>query len=177
MKIQVGAIAMTSHFFRGFSYKKWALVIALPLAAFVIACETEVAEPTAPTAFMLPEAPVAEEACCGDGTAMPVDPTPVAPDPARGALVFNGQLGNIQVACASCHATGANTLVGPGMMGLGARAGDRVAGLSASEYITQSIRQPAAHIVEGFANLMPAYGEDQIDEFALADLMAYLTDL
>lgn len=157
--------------------KRWALLLILPLLVIGISCEADIVEPASEDAFLLGAAPVDDEPCCTDGQTLPSEPDEQEPDALRGAQLFNGQVGNLQVACASCHSTGANTLVGPGLQGLPLRTAERVPGLDASEYITQSIRGPGDYIVEGFANLMPAYGEEQLDEFDLADLLAYLTEL
>jgi cytochrome c oxidase subunit 2 len=77
--------------------------------------------------------------------------------------------------CASCHSTGDNTVVGPGLAGIGDRAGTLVDGLSAEEYIEQSIREPGAFIVDGFPAVMPEWshlGDDSIDA-----LVTYLKTL
>ncbi|MEW5986399.1 MAG: cytochrome c oxidase subunit II [Chloroflexota bacterium] len=58
-----------------------------------------------------------------------------------------------QYGCPACHtltAVGAAGLVGPNLDGLGARAGEAVEGLSAEDYIRQSITDPNAHVAEGF---------------------------
>lgn len=76
--------------------------------------------------------------------------------------------------CASCHSTGSNTIVGPGMAGLADRAGTRVEGLDTDGYIEQSIREPGTYLVEGFSPVMPALplSDDQIN-----GLIAYLKTL
>ena len=69
--------------------------------------------------------------------------------------------------CAACHSTGDDKIVGPGLAGIGDRAGNRVDGLSADEYLEQSLREPDAYIVDGFTpGLMPNWeklGDDSID--------------
>jgi cytochrome c oxidase subunit 2 len=77
--------------------------------------------------------------------------------------------------CTSCHSTGDDTIVGPGLAGIGERAALRVSGMSADDYLEQSLREPAAYVVEGFPNVMPEWsylGDDSVD--ALID---YLTTL
>ena len=77
--------------------------------------------------------------------------------------------------CTGCHSTGDDTKIGPGLAGVGERAASRVQGLSADEYIEQSIREPSASIVPGFNNLMPPWGhlgDDKIDA-----LVTYLKTL
>lgn len=70
-----------------------------------------------------------------------------------------------QNGCTSCHlapdGTGAAG-VGPAHTGLAQRAGERVEGLSAAEYVEQSIRDPSAFVVPGFPDMMPSF--DLTDE-------------
>jgi mono/diheme cytochrome c family protein len=56
--------------------------------------------------------------------------------------------------CASCH--GASDGVGPGLASMRDAASTRVEGLSAEEYVYQSIIDPGAFVVDGFSNSMPA---------------------
>ena len=78
--------------------------------------------------------------------------------------------------CSACHSTGNDKIVGPGLAGVGDRAGSRVSGLSADEYLEQSLREPDAFIVDGFTpGLMPNWeklGDDSIDA-----LVTYLKTL
>jgi mono/diheme cytochrome c family protein len=58
--------------------------------------------------------------------------------------------------CAACHSTiGDAVIVGPAMAGVATRAETRVAGLSAHEYMVESILDPSAYLVPGFDDLMP----------------------
>jgi cytochrome c oxidase subunit 2 len=78
--------------------------------------------------------------------------------------------------CSACHSTGDDKIVGPGLAGVGDRAGSRVDGLSADEYLEQSLREPDAFIVDEFTpGLMPNWeklGDDSIDA-----LITYLKTL
>ena len=79
--------------------------------------------------------------------------------------------------CSACHSLDGTVIIGPSHKGDATRAGTRVPGLSAEEYIRQSILDPGAFIVPGFVNVMPAnYGEtltpQQID-----NLVAFLLTL
>jgi cytochrome c oxidase subunit 2 len=77
--------------------------------------------------------------------------------------------------CTSCHSTGDNKLVGPGLAGVGDRAGSRVAGLDEDSYLEQSLREPGAFVVDGFPAVMPEWshlGDDSIDA-----LVTYLKTL
>ncbi|MEB2286855.1 MAG: cytochrome c [Anaerolineae bacterium] len=60
--------------------------------------------------------------------------------------------------CAACH--GAAEGVGPSLTAMRDRAPTVVAGLSAQDYIRQSIVEPGAFVVEGYQDVMPKnYGE------------------
>ncbi|MBI4219328.1 MAG: c-type cytochrome [Chloroflexi bacterium] len=83
-------------------------------------------------------------------------------DPQRGEQLF------ARKGCSGCHSTGTNTIVGPGLAGVGDRAG-------AEAYITESVRNPAAFVVPGFPNAMPQFGT--ITDQELNDLIAYLLTL
>jgi mono/diheme cytochrome c family protein len=77
--------------------------------------------------------------------------------------------------CTSCHSTGDNDVVGPGLAGIGDRAGSQVAGMSADDYIEESLRDPSAFVVDGFPAVMPEWshlGDDSID--ALVDYLKTL---
>ncbi len=65
-------------------------------------------------------------------------------------------LGN-RAGCITCHSLDPDvTLVGPSIAGIGAVAGDRVDGLDTEAYLRQSLVEPNAYIVDGFADdVMP----------------------
>jgi ferredoxin/coenzyme F420-reducing hydrogenase delta subunit len=97
-------------------------------------------------------------------------------DPAAGKkLYYETSLGT-NAGCRICHSLEpGQTLVGPSFAGLADRAAGRVPGISAEEYIRQSILEPDAYIVEGFPsgqmipNLDEVLTEEQID-----NLIAFL---
>jgi mono/diheme cytochrome c family protein len=65
--------------------------------------------------------------------------------------------------CAACH--GAQDGVGPGLGGMAERAAERVAGMTATEYLVESIVDPGAYLVDGYEDVMPkTYGEDLTGE-------------
>lgn len=89
----------------------------------------------------------------------------MAADPANGEKLFASS-------CGGCH--GAADGTGPALTGMGERAASRVEGLSAEEYLHQSIVEPGAFVVEGFSDIMPkTYGE-QFSEQELNDIVAYI---
>jgi cytochrome c2 len=56
--------------------------------------------------------------------------------------------------CTTCHGVG-RAGRGPDLAGVGARAGTRRPGTKAAAYLVESLVKPAAHVVEGFPNIMP----------------------
>jgi cytochrome c len=68
--------------------------------------------------------------------------------------------------------------IGPVLDGLATRAGDAVAGLSAEDYIRESILDPNAFIVEGFTEgiMVQTFG-DSIAPEDLESLILYLLTL
>ncbi|MEX2144602.1 MAG: c-type cytochrome [Anaerolineales bacterium] len=105
---------------------------------------------------------------------------PVGPLVDESTAEGRGQVVFITAGCNACHAiSGVSTgNIGPALDGLGTRAADTVAGLTAEEYIHQSIVDPNAHVVAGFAQgVMPqTFGESLSDE-QIADLVAFLLTL
>lgn len=82
--------------------------------------------------------------------------------------------------CAQCHSVAAlkNTkaTLGPRLDGIGQRAAERVEGVSAREYVRQSILDPEAFVVEGYLKVMPVY-QETIDENELELLVDWLMQL
>lgn len=96
-------------------------------------------------------------------------------DPEAGKQVF------VQNGCGACHkiasVPSAGGTVGPELDGLMSRAGDRVAGQDAEAYIRESIVDPYAHVVDGYAKLMPPNQREQMSDQEFADLIAFLESL
>lgn len=57
--------------------------------------------------------------------------------------------------CEVCHKIGEKGTRAPDLAGVGARAGKRKPGLSAKQYIIESLLDPGAYLVEGYPNIMP----------------------
>ncbi len=118
-------------------------------------------------------------ACGGEPT---VDPLEIG-DPERGREIWDtgGAVfgtGGGQRGCSVCHSLdgseGTGSSRAPSFQGISERAGDRVPGLSAVEYLRQSIVDPSAYVVEGFEDYMDKglrilFSDDDID-----DLVAFL---
>ena len=104
----------------------------------------------------------------GEGGPAPT-PGPLPGDPVeRGQQVF--QISG----CNGCHSTGTDRIVGPGLQGVYARAGERRPNMTAEQYITESVQSPSAYIVEGFDPAMPPFN---LSDQEIGDLIAYLRTL
>lgn len=109
-----------------------------------------------------------------DGVVVEVLPTPppVSDNPvARGEAVY------LATGCGACHAIPevSEGVVGPSQANIGTVAATRIDGVSAEEYIRQSILQPNAFVVEGFGEgIMPQTYGDSISPSDLEDLIAFL---
>ena len=93
---------------------------------------------------------------------------------ARGLALFSGK-----ARCATCHSRTPNTvIVGPSLAGIASRAGSREPGISAADYIEESILQPNKFKVPGFENVQMDTSLAKIltsDE--ISDIVAYLMTL
>jgi cytochrome c len=94
----------------------------------------------------------------------------------RGGTLFRTAQGAVP-ACSTCHSTGQEKIVGPGLGGISTEAGKRVRGQSATDYIRTSIVNPGAFLVPGFQNIMPPVYAQRLSDQDIADLIAYLMTL
>lgn len=108
---------------------------------------------------------------------------PVVADAANGEALYNrATLGKKSAeGCVSCHnfdASEGDETSAPYTVGTATKAESRVPGLSAEEYILESIVNPDAYLVDGFvAGVMyQSWGED-LSEQEIADIVAYLLTL
>ncbi len=100
-------------------------------------------------------------------------------DPKRGRQLFNETALGTNASCRICHSLRPGVdIVGPSFAGVATRAETRVPGLSAEEYLRQSILDPNAYVVEGFSEDMapPNFAELLTDE-QVDDLVAFLMTL
>ena len=88
--------------------------------------------------------------------------------PAAGEALYNS------LGCVACHSLDGSTRVGPSFQGLGDRAGTRIEGTSAQDYVHNSILNPCDFVVEGFTCVMPQNYGDQLAPQDLADLVSFL---
>ena len=108
-------------------------------------------------------------AACGGET--------TAEDELLGADLFSEMVVGGKAGCTSCHSVepGASG-VGPSLSGIGAAAGSRVAGESATDYLRKSIVDPDAFLVDGYnSGVMPS-GWD-LSQAQIDSLVEYLLDL
>ena len=117
-------------------------------------------------------------ACGGEPT---IDPLEIG-DPERGRDIHEtggGVIGReTGRGCSGCHSldgsVGKGAEQGPSFLGISERAGDRVPGLSAVEYLRQSIVDPGAYLAEGFDDNMAKGLRFLLSEEDIDDLVAFL---
>jgi nitric oxide reductase subunit C len=119
-------------------------------------------------------------ACGGDDGAADAEPAG-AGDAARGEELYHQTtIGSASApGCVTCHSTDEGVvLVGPSHAGVATRAGTESPGMSAAEFLEQSIRDPNAVVTEGFSPgvMYQNYDTDLTDQ-QVADLVAYLLTL
>jgi cytochrome c2 len=104
---------------------------------------------------------------------------PPAPGILAGQELFEGAGLGANLGCDICHSVQPGVRkVGPSLAGIADSAASRVPGLTAEEYLRQSILEPDAYIVEGYraGQMLPVYGE-RLDESQIEALIAYLMSL
>ena len=81
--------------------------------------------------------------------------------------------------CGTCHSVEpGKVLVGPSLAGVAARAGERVSGKSAIDYLRECITTPNAYVVEGFTpGVMYQNFEQVLTTDEINNLVAYLLTL
>jgi mono/diheme cytochrome c family protein len=91
--------------------------------------------------------------------------------------VARGQRVYLDSGCGGCHTIdgiSAGT-VGPDQTNIGSEAETRVPGMSAEDYILESIMDPSAHMVEGFPDdVMPKNYGNLLTSEELSDLVAFM---
>lgn len=129
-------------------------------------------------------------AACGGGSTESTEPAgqpegnesggePMTIDVDAGKALFLRSLLGSNPGCVTCHSLEPGvTLTGPSLDGIATRAGERVPGMSAEEYIRQSILDPNAYVVEDFVTGAMLAGWDKaLSESDLNNLVAYLMTL
>jgi len=82
------------------------------------------------------------------------------------------------MACSMCHLLDGLGSNAPPLNGIADRAGNEVTGLSAEEYLHQSIVDPNAHLIEGYdlVKMPENYGE-KLSEEDIGNLIAFMITL
>jgi len=106
---------------------------------------------------------------------------PGAGDATRGRELYEKTVLGPRAApgCSTCHSLEPGvTKVGPSHAGIADRAGTIVPGLSAEEFIRESIIDPDAHVKDGFfPGIMYQKYADDLTEQEISDLVAFMLTL
>ncbi len=123
-------------------------------------------------------------AACGGGggdTAESGDGGSSGDAAANGEMLYNQVIIGSASApgCLTCHSLEPDVvLVGPSHAGLAGRAGSYQEGMSAEDYLRESILDPDAHIVEGFVpGVMPPNLATELKAGEVNDLVVYMMTL
>jgi mono/diheme cytochrome c family protein len=76
--------------------------------------------------------------------------------------------------CAVCH--GASDGTGPSLGGMGERAATRIPGMSAADYLYQSIVDPGAYTVSGYQNVMPTSFAQTLTSQQISNLVKFILE-
>lgn len=97
----------------------------------------------------------------------------------QGDVVFHTFYDQVGFACETCHFVDQETRkIGPGLLNISVRAGNRVEGQSAEEYLKNSILHPNDFVVTDYVeNLMPQTYADLLTPEEIDALVAYLMSL
>ena len=109
---------------------------------------------------------------CGSSPSLTFSQLPPG-NPASGETLFARQV-NGTPACNTCHTLDGSPHAGPSLQGIGQRAATQVNGLSAEDYILQSIVQPAAFLAPGFGNQMYGQYGERLTGQQLADVVSFM---
>lgn len=93
-----------------------------------------------------------------------------AGDAAAGEQLFD------ELGCQACHSLDGTQIVGPSLQGISERAATEVEGLTAEQYVRESILLPCDFVVPGFTCVMPQNFGERIDAEGLANLMAFVLE-
>lgn len=110
--------------------------------------------------------------CSAPGSSNP------GPETTNGEELFALKAIGGSAGCVTCHSLSpGHVLVGPSLAGLGERAGERVEGMNADQYLRHSIVAPADHIVGTFdPDKMPSNYGDVLSDEQLDALVTYLKE-
>ncbi len=105
--------------------------------------------------------------------------THIGKDPVAGEKLYREASLGTNASCKICHSLDPReNLVGPSFAGIATRAAERVPGMSAEEYLRQSIIDPDSYVVEGYpSGLMVPNFENTLTTAQIDDLVAFLMTL
>ncbi len=97
----------------------------------------------------------------------------------KGEALFKQSVLTDQPGCITCHSLEpGKIIVGPSLAGIATRASNTVQGMSAEEYLRQSIVDPNAYLVPGFpTDTMPPVWADRLSKTQIDQLIAFLMTL
>ncbi|HMZ08392.1 MAG TPA: c-type cytochrome, partial [Anaerolineales bacterium] len=98
------------------------------------------------------------------------------PDPVMGEKIYYETAAGVNAGCRICHSlTKDERIIGPSFYGIANRAGERVPGLTAEEYLYQSIVDPNAYVVSGYPSgqMIQNFGT-LLTEEEIQDIIAFL---
>jgi cytochrome c2 len=98
------------------------------------------------------------------------------PDPKAGEHLYYETASGVNAGCRICHSLEKDEkIIGPSFYGIASRAGSRVPGMTAEEYLHQSIVDPNAFVVPGFpkGQMIQNFGK-LLTEEEINDLIAFL---
>ncbi|MBN8580339.1 MAG: hydrogenase iron-sulfur subunit [Anaerolineae bacterium] len=101
------------------------------------------------------------------------------PDPKAGEQLYYETASGVNAGCRICHSlTKDERIIGPSFYGIADRADDRIPGMSAEDYLRQSILEPNAFVVSGYpeGQMIQNFG-DILTEEQINDLIAFLMTL
>ncbi len=101
------------------------------------------------------------------------------PDPKAGEQIYYENTAGVNAGCRICHSlVKGESIIGPSFYGIADRAGERIPGMEAEEYLRQSIMEPNAFIVPGYpeGQMIQNFGDILTDE-QINDLIAFLMTL
>ena len=109
----------------------------------------------------------------------PIERLVAVRDAENGAALFQTFQEAANYACSNCHLPDSEkTNLGPGLLNIKDRAATRIEGMSAAEYIYQSIVDSKAYTVEDFdPDLMPQNWAEIYSDLQIFDIVAYLMTL
>lgn len=105
--------------------------------------------------------------------------TPLETVPAQASLAVQGQRLAVEIGCVKCHSTDGSRHIGPSWLNMVGRTATFTDGSSLKvdeAYMTQSIMDPLARIVAGYAPVMPSY-QNKLAGPEIAALLEYMKSL